>query len=85
MESVPNPLDDIAIDFILAQKRETAELDFNLTLDTRKGSDFAKIANDIFAMSNYGGGYVLFGFEETKTGTVEKRIEGLDFCLFLSK
>lgn len=70
MESVPNPLDDIAIDFILSRKRETAELDFKLTFDTRKGSDFAKIAKDIFAMSNYGGGYLLFGFEETETGTI---------------
>lgn len=70
MESVPNPLDDIVIDFVLSQKRETAELDFKLTLDTRKDSDFAKIAKHIFAMSNYGGGYILFGFEETKTGAI---------------
>jgi len=71
MESVPNPLDDIVIDFVLSQKRETAELDFKLTLDIRKDSDFAKIAKDIFAMSNYGGGYILFGFKETKTGTFD--------------
>ena len=71
MESVPNPLDEIVVDFILSQKRETAELDFKLTLDIRKDSDFAKIAKDIFAMSNYGGGYILFGFQETKTGTFE--------------
>jgi len=70
MESAPDPLDDIAIDFILSQKRETAELDFKLTLDTRKVSDFAKIAKDIFAMSNYGGAYMLFGFKETQTGTI---------------
>jgi len=71
IESVPNPLDDIVIGFILSQKSETAELDFKLTLDTRKDSDFAKIAKDIFAMSNYGGGYLLFGFKETKTGTFD--------------
>ena len=71
MESVPNPLDEIVINFILSQKRETAELDFKLTLDIHKDSDFAKIAKDIFAMSNYGGGYLLFGFQETKTGTFE--------------
>lgn len=71
MESVPNPLDEIVIDFMLSQKRETAELDFKLTLDIHKDSDFAKIAKDIFAMSNYGGGYLLFGFQETKTGTFE--------------
>jgi len=71
IESVPNPLDDIVIDFILSQKRETAELDFKLTLDTRKDSDFAKIAKDIFAISNYGGGYILFGYKETRTGTFD--------------
>lgn len=71
MESVPDPMDEIVINFILSQKRETAELDFKLTLDIRKDSDFAKIAKDIFAMSNYGGGYILFGFQETKTGAFE--------------
>jgi predicted HTH transcriptional regulator len=71
MESVPDPMDEIVINFILSQKRETAELDFKLTLNIRKNSDFAKIAKDIFAMSNYGGGYILFGFKETKTGTFE--------------
>lgn len=75
MESVPDPMDEIVINFILSQKRETAELDFKLTLDIRKDSDFANIAKDIFAMSNYGGGYILFGFRETKTGTFEP--EGL--------
>lgn len=68
IESVPNPLEDITTDFILSQNRETAELDFKLTLDIRKGSDFVEIAKDIFAMSNYGGGYLAFGFKETKTG-----------------
>jgi len=71
VESTPNPLDDIVTDFILSQKRETAELDFKLTLDTSKDSDFAEIAKDIFAMSNYGGGYLVFGFAETKTGNFD--------------
>lgn len=71
IESVPNPLDDIVAEFILSQRRETAELDFKLTFDTRKDSDFAKIVKDIFAMSNYGGGYLVFGFKETKTGTFD--------------
>ena len=71
IESVPNPLDDIVVDFILSQRRETAELDFKLTLNIRKGSDFAKIAKDIFAMSNYGGGHLVFGFKETRTGSFD--------------
>jgi len=69
IESVPHPLDDLVVDFILSQRRETAELDFKLTLDIRKGSEFAKIAKDIFAMSNYGGGHLVFGFEESETGS----------------
>ena len=71
MESVPDPLDDIVVDFILSQRRETAELDFKLTLDIWKGSNFAKIAKDIFAISNYGGGHLVFGFKETKTGSFD--------------
>ena len=70
-ESVPEPLDDIVVDFILSQRRETAELDFKLTLNIRKSSDFVKIAKDIFAMSNYGGGHLVFGFKETKTGSFD--------------
>jgi len=71
IESVPGPLDDIVIEFMMSQKRETAELDYKLTLDIRKDSDFAKIAKDMFAMSNYGGGYLVFGFRETETGSFE--------------
>lgn len=68
IESIPGSLDDIVVDFVLSQRRETAELDFKLSLDIRKGSDFAKIAKDIFAMSNYGGAHLVFGFKETRTG-----------------
>lgn len=71
IESVPRPLDNLVIDFILSQRRETAELDFKLTLDIRKGSDFAKIAKDIFAMSNYGGGHLIFGYKERETGSFD--------------
>ena len=71
IESVPLPLDDLVVDFILSKKRETAELDFKLTLDIRKGSDFAKIAKDIFAMSNYGGGYIVFGYKERSSGSFD--------------
>lgn len=71
IESVPEPLDDIVVDFILSQRRETAELDFKLTLNIRKSSDFVKITKDIFAMSNYGGGHLVFGFKETKTGSFD--------------
>ena len=71
IESVPLPLDNLVVDFVLSQKRETAELDFKLTLDIGKGSDFAEIAKDIFAMSNYGGGHIIFGYKELQTGSFD--------------
>ena len=70
-ESIPDPLDDIVVDFVLAQKRETAELDFKLTLNIKRGQDFVKIAKDIFAVANYGGGYLVFGYRETETGSFD--------------
>lgn len=68
IESVPDPLDVIVLNFLLSQRNEDAELDFKRTIEIRKSSGFAKIAKDIFAMANYGGGYIVIGFEETKTG-----------------
>ena len=41
IESVPNPLDDLVVRFTLSQRRETAELDFKLTLNIKRGSDLA--------------------------------------------
>jgi len=66
-----NPLSNIMTKFLLSQKRETSEIDFKSTLDIRKDSDFANIAKDIFAMSNYGGGYLIIGFKETESGSFE--------------
>ncbi len=71
IESVPSPLDDVVTNFLLSKKRETAELDFKYEIDIKKSSDFAKIAKHVFAMSNYGGGHILIGFKETKTGNIE--------------
>jgi Putative DNA-binding domain len=70
-EPTLTPLDEIVVDFLLSKKRETSEIDFKLTLDISKNSDFAKIAKDIFAMSNYGGGYLVIGFKEKETGGYE--------------
>ena len=66
-----DPLSGNMVEFLLSQKRETSEVDFKSTLDTRKVSDFANIAKDIFAMSNYGGGYLIIGFKENETGSFE--------------
>lgn len=70
-DSIPKPLDVVVVDFLLSKKRETSELDFKYKIDISKNSDFAKIAKHIFAMANYGGGYLLIGFKETQKGTVE--------------
>ena len=60
----PQPLDDIVIDFLMSKTSETAAYDFKYLINLKKESDFVKIAEDIFAMANYGGGYLLFGFRE---------------------
>jgi DNA-binding MarR family transcriptional regulator len=66
-----DPLSNNMIEFLLSQRRETSEVDFKSTLDTRRESDFANVAKDIFAMSNYGGGFLIIGFKETETGSFE--------------
>lgn len=71
MEARPNPLDDLVLDFLLSKRRETADLDFKFTLDISRVSDFVEIAKDFFAMANFGGGYILFGFFEKETGSYE--------------
>jgi len=73
MESAPRPLDDIVVDHLMAQSSETAELDFKYLINLRKNSEFVLIAEDIFAMSNYGGGFIFFGFRERETGSYEKK------------
>ena len=73
MESAPHPLDDIVVDHLMAKSSETAELDFKYLINLRKNSEFVLIAEDIFAMSNYGGGFIFFGFKERETGSYEKK------------
>lgn len=60
------PLSDYVLDFLKRQKSETPYLDFKLTLNLGKGADFPEIAKDIFAFSNYGGGWILIGWKEEK-------------------
>jgi len=59
-----NPINDEIVDFLMSKNGETAEYDFKYLINLKKNSDFVKIVEDIFAMSNYGGGYILFGFKE---------------------
>lgn len=52
------------LDFLIEKDKEEPFLDFKETLDISRGSHFANIAKDIFAFSNYGGGFLLIGFKE---------------------
>lgn len=58
------PLSEYVIDFLAERKKECPYLDFKYTIHTGKNSDFPEIAKDIFAFSNYGGGWILIGWKE---------------------
>lgn len=58
------PLGDMMLDFLIERDREDASVDFKETLSIAKEAPFAKIAKDIFAFSNYGGGFIFIGFKE---------------------
>jgi hypothetical protein len=66
-----NPLADEYLDYLSAQTKEHRHWDFKKTLSISKDSDFPKIAKDIFAFCNAGGGYLLIGWEERETGGYE--------------
>ncbi len=57
------PLGDIMLDFLIERDKEEAFLDFKETLSVSHDAPFAKIAKDIFAFANYGGGFFLIGFK----------------------
>ncbi len=68
------PLGDMMLDFLIERDKEEPFIDFKETLSISKESPFAKIAKDIFAFSNYGGGFIFIGFREkakTRTPDVE--------------
>lgn len=50
--------------FLIERDSEEPYVDFKEIIDTSKNSPFAKLAKDIFAFSNYGGGIILVGFKE---------------------
>jgi len=67
------PLGDTMLNFLIDRDQEEAFIDFKETLSISKDSPFAKIAKDIFAFSNYGGGFILLGFKERKTPIDDKK------------
>ena len=62
-----SPLGEHALSFIRSQKKESPFLDFKHTINISKHSSFPEIAKDIFAFSNYGGGWILIGWDEYKS------------------
>lgn len=59
------PTGDYVCDYLLSQSNETAFLDFKWILDVKKNSqEFPKIIKDVYAFSNYGGGWLLLGVKE---------------------
>ncbi len=61
------PLSDYIVDFLTSQNKECPYLDFKKIISTMKNSSFPELAKDIFAFSNYGGGWILIGWEEIKS------------------
>ena len=60
-----DPIGDYVIDYLISQNKETSFHDFKWTIDTRKDSqDFPKIIKDVYAFSNYGGGWLVLGVKE---------------------
>lgn len=60
------PLGDLMLDFLIERDNESEYIDFKEIIDVSRDGPFAKIAKDIFAFSNYGGGFILIGFKERK-------------------
>ena len=62
-----DPLGDLMLNFLIEKDSETEFIDLKATINIAHDAPFAKIAKDIFAFSNYGGGWIFVGFKE-KTG-----------------
>ncbi len=68
-----DPLGDMMLDFLIIDwDNEDCFLDFKETLEIGSDAPFAKIAKDIFAFSNYGGGFLLIGYTKNKKNETEK-------------
>lgn len=62
---ISDPIGSYALDFLFSQKKETTYHDFKWTLDvSRDSQDFPKIIKDVYAFSNYGGGWLVLGVKE---------------------
>ena len=67
----PDPLGDLMLNYLIDLDSEEDFLDFKETLDISKGSSFPKIAKDIFALANRGGGWIIIGFKQKSSEETE--------------
>lgn len=63
-----DPLNETVLSYLFSVKYESPDVDFKETIETARGSSFAKVARHFFGMSNYGGGFLLVGFRPKPTG-----------------
>ena len=68
------PLGADMIDFLMSQKNELPFLDVKWKMDIGKNSDFPKIVKDVFAFTNYGGSFNVFGVKQNDRN--DKKIKG---------
>lgn len=74
-DDLTDPLGNHVIDYLLSQTKETSFHDFKWTLDIGKNSvDFPKIVKDVFAFTNYGGGFIVLGVKPNDH--IDKSIKG---------
>lgn len=66
-----DPFGPAYIEYLATQTKEHRYWDFKRDLTISKGSPFAKIAKDVFAFCNAGGGYLLIGWAERPSGGYE--------------
>src|SRR2546422_10046120 len=66
-----DPLGDIMLDYLIGHDDEESFLDFKEIIDISKRSPFPKLAKDIFAFANYGGGWILIGFKRRQRNPEE--------------
>ena len=72
---VSDPIGDYVISYLLVQTKETTFHDFKWTLDVAKDSqDFPKIIKDVYAFSNYGGGWLVLGVKQNDNS--DEKIKG---------
>ena len=69
-----DPMGDVMIDFLIYRDREDTFIDFKEIISISRESAFAKVAKDIFGFANRGGGFIMLGFRERKSGLTDKTV-----------